>query len=141
LAGFNSVTIPECDYQSDLDFIFENIEELQSEYNFIYAHVKKIDESGHDGDFQKKKRLIEAFDKKLEMFRNFGGIVIVTSDHVTSTEQKAHMPGAVPLLVYGKGKDSVKKFDEFSVKKGRLKNFTPAKLWKYVFAQNLTHKQ
>jgi 2,3-bisphosphoglycerate-independent phosphoglycerate mutase len=43
------------------------------------------------------------------------------------------MPGKVPLLIYGKGKDRVKTFDEFSVKKGKLKNFTPKKVWSYVF--------
>jgi 2,3-bisphosphoglycerate-independent phosphoglycerate mutase len=44
------------------------------------------------------------------------------------------MPGKVPLLIFckGKGTDKVKTFDEFSVKKGRLKNYNPAKLWKYV---------
>ncbi|TAL46762.1 hypothetical protein EPN87_04445, partial [archaeon] len=103
LAGFNSVTIPEGDFQSDLDFIFENIEELQEEYDFIYAHVKKVDEPGHDGDFQKKKKMIEMLDKRLESFRKFDGILVITSDHITSSAEKKHMPGAVPLLVYGKG--------------------------------------
>jgi 2,3-bisphosphoglycerate-independent phosphoglycerate mutase len=132
LAGFSSVTIPEGDFKSDLDFIFENIQELQAEYDFVYAHVKKIDESGHDKDRQKKRRMIEMLDKRLEMLKKFDGILVLTSDHITSSIEGKHMPGPVPLLVYGKAKDAVKIFDEFSVKKGKLKNFTPMKLWKYV---------
>jgi len=134
LAGFDAVTVPEADFEKTLDFIFEKVEELLSEYSLVYAHIKgPIDEAAHDGKFEEKVKGIEAVDKRLEMFKNFKGVLIVTCDHITSTQLKSHIPGKVPLLVYGKGKDRVKNFDEFSVKKGKLKNFTPTKLWKYAF--------
>jgi 2,3-bisphosphoglycerate-independent phosphoglycerate mutase len=66
------------------------------------------------------------------LFRNFNGILIVTCDHITSCEKKAHVHGPVPILIYGKGKDKVKSFDEFSVKKGKLGLMTGKKLWRYV---------
>ena len=134
LAGFDAVTVPEADFEKTLDFIFEKIEELLTEYNLVYAHVKgPIDEAAHDGKFEEKVKGIEAVDKRLEAFKNFKGVLIITCDHITSTELRRHMPGKVPLLIYGKGKDRVKTFDEFSVKKGKLKNFTPKKLWRYVY--------
>ncbi len=136
LAGFSAVTIPELPFEETLDFIFENIEELLPDYEFIFAHIKAVDEAGHDGDFERRKRMIEAIDKKLTMFKDFDGIVVVTADHITSTEKKSHMPGPVPIVVYGRGKkDAVKIFDEFSVKKGKLKNYTGLKLLKYVFGR------
>ncbi len=137
LADFNSVTIPELPFRESLEFIFDNIEELLTNYPLVYVHIKWTDEPGHDGNFKEKVRVIEAIDKKLEAFKKFDGVLIVTTDHITSTEFKTHMPGKVPLLIFGKGKvtNKVKTFDEFSVKKGRLKNYTPQKLWKYVLGK------
>lgn len=133
LADFNSVTIPELPFRESLEFVFDNIEELLIDYQLVYVHIKWTDPPGHDGDFKEKVRVIEAIDKKLETFKKFDGILVITTDHITSTKFKVHMPGKVPLLIYGKGKDRVKTFDEFSVKKGKLKNYVPLKMWKYIF--------
>jgi 2,3-bisphosphoglycerate-independent phosphoglycerate mutase len=134
LAGFDAVTVPELGFEETLDFIFDKIGELLSEYHLVYVHIKgPIDEASHDGKFEEKVKGIESVDRRLEMFKNFKGVLVVTCDHITSTELKKHMPGRVPVLVYGKGKDRVKSFDELAVKKGKLKDFTPGKLWKYVF--------
>lgn len=135
LADFNSVTIPELPFRESLEFIFNSIEELLVEYPLVYVHIKWTDLPGHDGNFKEKVKIIGAIDKRLEAFKKFDGILIVTTDHITSTEFKSHMPGKVPLLIFGLNKDKVNTFDEFSVKKGRLKNFTPSKLWKYIFTQ------
>lgn len=135
LAGFYSVTIPEIPFRESLEFIFDDIDELLTEYPLVYVHIKWTDLPGHDGDFKKKKEVIEAVDKYLDMFKKFDGILVITTDHITSVEFKNHMPGKVPLLIYGKGKDGVKTFDEFAVKKGKLKNYVPLKIWKHVFKQ------
>lgn len=132
LADFNSVTIPELPFRESLEFIFDNIDDLMADYPLIFVHIKWTDEPGHDGNFKKKKEVIEAIDKHLEAFRKFNGILVVTTDHITSVKTKSHEPGKVPLLIYGLGKDSVNTFDEFSVKKGRLKNYVPMKIWRTV---------
>jgi len=132
ISGFNSVTIPEIPFRESVEFIFDNINELLAEYDLVFVHVKWTDEPGHDGNFKKKKEVIEAIDKQMEMFKNFDGILVVTTDHITSTQSKSHEPGKVPLLIYGKARDNVSTFDEFSVKKGKLKNYLPLKIWKYV---------
>ena len=132
LAGFDTITIPELPFEETLKFVFCRIEECLAAYDFIYVHLKEFDKHAHDGNFEAKARAIEAFDSWLGKLRSFEGILIVTCDHITSCLHRSHLPGKVPLLVYGKEMDRVKRFDELSVQKGSLKNFTPLKLWKYV---------
>ncbi|MCD6371906.1 MAG: 2,3-bisphosphoglycerate-independent phosphoglycerate mutase [Candidatus Aenigmarchaeota archaeon] len=134
LAGFASLTFRPKNLKHDLNFIFENISDSLSEYRFVLAHIKGPDLPAHDGDFQRKVQIIEKIDEKLEMFKSFNGILVITTDHITSCKRKKHLHGPVPVLVYGtKKKDRVKKFDEFSAKKGKLKKYTGSKLWKFVF--------
>ncbi len=135
LAGMNAVTVPDLDFEDSLDFIFENIKDLLTENNFIVAHIKGPDEPAHDGDFNKKKKMIEAIDAKLAEFKNFNGVLVLTSDHITSTGNKRHEHGPVPVLVYGKDKGKVATFDEISAKNGKLKKFDGRKLLKYVFGK------
>lgn len=135
LAGFRAITVPELDTESALDFIFDNMENALTEYNFVYAHMKGVDEAAHDGDFQKKVKEIERIDEKIEAFKSFKGILVVTCDHITSCKLKSHVHGPVPILVFGKGADKVKTFDEFAVKGGKLKNYNGRKLWKLVFGK------
>jgi len=132
LSGFDSLV-----YMSrgsrDINYVFERISDLLPEYDFIFAYIKSVDEASHEGNFEKKKKLIEEIDSRLEDFKNFDGILIITSDHITSSKKREHLHGPVPLLVYGlKKKDKVKSFDEMTVRKGKLKNFTPSKLWRLV---------
>jgi len=135
LAGFDAITVPELNFEKSLRFIFENVENALTEYDFVYAHIKGPDEPAHDGDFFKKQKMIERIDEYLEAFRNFNGILILTSDHITSCKTRKHEFGAVPILIYGKGSDAVQTFDEFSVKKGKLKLINGKKLWKIVFGR------
>ena len=135
LAGMNALTVPELKFDSTLRFIFSSIQDALLEYDFVFAHIKGPDEPAHDGDFHKKRAFIEAIDKHLERFRNFEGILVVTCDHITSCKTRKHEFGPVPLLVYGKGRDDVKSFDEFSVKKGSLKLMTGSKLMRYILKQ------
>lgn len=135
LAGFDAITVPELNFEKSLRFIFDNIENALAEYDFVYAHIKGPDEPAHDGDFFRKQKMIERIDDYLEIFRNFNGILILTSDHITSCKTRKHEFGAVPILIYGKGSDAVQKFDELSVKKGKLKLINGKKLWKIVFGR------
>jgi 2,3-bisphosphoglycerate-independent phosphoglycerate mutase len=132
LVGFDSITIPELKFEPTLRFIFDNIVNSVTEYDLIYAHIKGPDEPAHDGNFHKKLEMIETIDKKLEPFKNFKGILIVTCDHITSCKLRAHAYGPVPVLVFGKGKDKTKTFDEFEVKKGELGAISGKKLWRFI---------
>jgi 2,3-bisphosphoglycerate-independent phosphoglycerate mutase len=132
LAGMQTVTVPEQSYRKDLRFVFDSIESLLAEYQFIYAHIKKIDEAGHDGKFNLKQRMIEQLDRYLDVFQSFDGVLVVTADHITSVQHRKHMPGPVPVLIYGKYVDKFKKFDENTAKKG--KQFASGReMLRYVF--------
>lgn len=136
LAGFDAILVPELPFDDTLDFIFENVDVALADHDFVFVHIKgPIDEASHDGDFERKRASIEILDKKLERFRKFDGVVVLTTDHITSTEKRMHMPGKVPVLVYGRGKDASKSFDELSAKKGKLKNYIPLKLLKYALGK------
>jgi len=136
LAGFNSINVPEFDNHNDwLDFIFENIEAALTEYDFVYAHIKGADEAAHDKDPARKRKVIEEIDARLESYRDFDGIVVLTCDHITSSKSGNHEYGKVPVLVYGKKKDAVKKFDEKSAKKGSLKKMSGRGLMRFIFGR------
>jgi 2,3-bisphosphoglycerate-independent phosphoglycerate mutase len=135
LAGFDAIEIPEgLDYRKGIRFIFEKIEESLPSYDFIYAHIKWTDEAAHDGDFERKKKVIEEFDKYLENYRNFEGRIVITTDHITSCKTRKHEFGNVPVLISPiKSKKKFKTFDEFEAAKGMKLN--QKKLWKIVFSE------
>ncbi|MFH8086352.1 MAG: 2,3-bisphosphoglycerate-independent phosphoglycerate mutase [Candidatus Aenigmatarchaeota archaeon] len=132
LAGFNAITVPELKFQPSLKFIFDSIDAALAEYDFVYAHIKGPDEPAHDGDFHKKREMIEEIDRKLERFKNFKGILVVTCDHITSCKTRKHEFGAVPVLVYGKGKGKSKAFNEMEAEKGKLGLITGKKLMEFI---------
>ncbi|MBU4456794.1 MAG: 2,3-bisphosphoglycerate-independent phosphoglycerate mutase [Nanoarchaeota archaeon] len=90
----------------------------------LYIHFKETDIPGHDGLPKEKKKMIEIIDKKFfSKVRKLEHIkLIVTCDHNTPCELKAHSADPVPLLVYdGIHKDEVETFSEKACKKGSLK--------------------
>jgi len=135
LAGFDAIEIPEgLDHKKGIKFIFEKIEESLPTYDFIYAHIKWTDEAAHDRDFERKKKVIEEFDKYLESYKNFEGRIVITTDHITSCKTRKHEFGSVPVLISPiKSKKKFKTFDEFVASKGI--KLTPTKLWKLVFSK------
>lgn len=92
-------------------------------YDFVFVHIKAADSLGEDGNPQGKKEFIEKADSA------FGGllglkdaIVVVTADHSTPCEEKAHSADPVPVLVSGHGVegDAVQTFSERACKDGAL---------------------
>jgi len=136
LAGFSSINVPEFDNHSKwLDYIFENIDSALAEYDFVYAHIKGADEAAHDKDFERKKKVIEDIDMHLGDLKNFDGIIVLTCDHITSSQRGTHEYGPVPVLVYGKKKDPVKTFDEKHVQEGSLGRKSGRELLKFIFGR------
>ncbi len=133
IAGFDSLDYRPRNFDQDMDFVFSQIEDLLGQYDFIMAHVYHLDDISHRRNPKEKIEMIEKLDEKLEMFKDFNGILVITTNHITSCKTGRHEKGNVPFLIYGKGKDKVTKFDELSVKKGKLKNFNGSKLWKFIF--------
>ena len=102
-----------------LQFVKKKMVENWNKYDAFYIHVKETDVPGHDGQPVHKKKMIEMIDEILFSFlakRNIN--LCVTSDHSTPCDMKMHSGDAIPFLVYGKGADKVKLFDEKSCAKG-----------------------
>jgi len=108
LTGMEIIEVPSSSGHLDVDYpvwVKVALDSLKK-FDGIYIHIKGPDEPGHDGDYQKKKEVIEAIDKFF--FSNLipdidlnNCIICVTSDHSTVCNIKAHSSLPVPLLIAG----------------------------------------
>lgn len=91
-------------------------------YDYFYVHFKETDIPGHDGLPVEKKKMIEMIDKNFFSFvRGLKNVVlVVTADHATPCSLKAHSDDCVPVLVYGKGRDNIKRLNEKECRKGSM---------------------
>ena len=100
-----------------------------NDYDFFYVHVKKVDSSGEDGDFDRKVSVIEHTDRVLPDILDLDpDVVVVTGDHSTPAVLKAHSWHPVPTLLYSKyaRPDEVKAFGERACVAGGLGPRIPA---------------
>ncbi|MDD2688577.1 MAG: alkaline phosphatase family protein [Candidatus Omnitrophica bacterium] len=108
LTGMDIIAVPSSSGHLDVDYPVWAKIALDSidKYDGIYVHIKGPDEPAHDGNFAKKKDIIEAIDKffftnlllKLDMANT---VIAVTADHSTVCSMKAHSSDPVPLLISG----------------------------------------
>jgi 2,3-bisphosphoglycerate-independent phosphoglycerate mutase len=129
LTGMEIIEVPSSSGHLDVDYQVWSKVALDSvkKYDGIYIHIKGPDEPGHDGDFRKKKEIIEAIDEFF--FSNFiagidlnNCIICITSDHSTVCKIKAHSSVPVPLLIAGGGirPDGTLSFSEKTARLGSL---------------------
>lgn len=100
------------------------------EYDFFFVHVKPIDSAGEDGDYQKKKQLIEKADALLaDLLELNPDVILITGDHSTPSQMKYHGWQPVPVLLWGKfcRPDDVANFGESACRAGGLGPRIPAK--------------
>lgn len=108
LTGMEVIDVPSSTGHLDVDYSVWAKIALESikKYDGIYVHIKGPDEPGHDGDFIKKKDIIEAIDKfffadLLSGLDINNTVLLVTADHSTVCAIKAHSAEPVPLLICG----------------------------------------
>ncbi|MCM8789922.1 MAG: alkaline phosphatase family protein, partial [Candidatus Omnitrophica bacterium] len=108
LTGIDIIDVPQPTGHLDVDYsIWAKIAlESLKKYDGIYVHIKGPDEPAHDGDFGRKRDIIEAIDKYfftelLEGIDISKTLIAVTADHSTVCAIKAHSADPVPLLVSG----------------------------------------
>jgi 2,3-bisphosphoglycerate-independent phosphoglycerate mutase len=108
LTGMEIIEVPSSTGHLDVDYTVWAKIALDSipKYEGIYVHIKGPDEPAHDGDFKKKKEIIEIIDKfffgsLLLKLDTQGTIVAVTADHSTVCKIKSHSEDPVPILVCG----------------------------------------
>lgn len=129
LTGIDIINVPSPTGHADVDYGIWAKVALDSikKYGGIYVHIKGPDEPAHDGNFIKKKEVIEAIDKFF--FANLlpdidknNTILAVTADHSTVCAVKAHTADPVPLVIWGGGiaADGSLSFSEKSCRLGSL---------------------
>jgi 2,3-bisphosphoglycerate-independent phosphoglycerate mutase len=107
LAGINVIDVPgitgylDSNFEGKVDYILDNTKD--GEIGII--HVEATDETGHEGDPEKKKYAIEIFDKRvlgrlLEKTKGENIKILVMPDHPTPCEIRTHSPDPVPFLIY-----------------------------------------
>ncbi|AFH43119.1 2,3-bisphosphoglycerate-independent phosphoglycerate mutase [Fervidicoccus fontis] len=100
--------------------------EALSVSDVVYVHLKGPDEPGHEGNLKLKTKIIEDIDKYylgsiVKYLEKEDIAILVTSDHATPCEKKAHSDSPVPFLLYSKNfsdGDRIKRFDEVECKSG-----------------------
>ena len=86
------------------------------EYDFVFTHVKATDSLAEDGNAEGKKAFIEKCDIAAEELLNLPDnvLLVVTADHSTACELKAHSADPVPVMFCSNHVriDDVKEFNE-----------------------------
>ncbi|HDI02288.1 MAG TPA: 2,3-bisphosphoglycerate-independent phosphoglycerate mutase, partial [Ignisphaera sp.] len=116
----SEVPPPTEDKAKDYSIRLEKTLELLNEVDVVYVHLKGPDEPGHDGDKERKVKSIELIDQffinpLLNRIDLDKVCIIVTADHATPPEVKAHTSDPVPLIIscnYIKRKDPIESFTE-----------------------------
>ena len=137
LAGMQIIPIPEStgNAKEDMYIRAQTVLKNISFYDAAYIHLKGPDPYAHVGDVQGKIKAIEDIDKYffgslLEWLDLRNTVIVVTCDHTTSCEQKAHTADPVPLVVVGPNivPDNVAGFNERLCVQGALKRVSAINL-------------
>ena len=113
-----------------IDTNFDNIaaktiETIESDFNYVFVHIKATDNASHDGNAKEKILAIERTDEMIGKILDKVGdkiVIAVTGDHSTPVSTKEHSCDPVPILFWSNfiRPDSVKKFSEIDAAKGAL---------------------
>lgn len=125
-AGMEIINVPgatglyDTNYEGKADAALKALEEN----DLVFVHVEAPDEAGHERDYNLKIKAIEDFDKKV-VGRILNGLkepyaIAVLPDHATPIRIGTHTRDPVPFAIRSPvlSSDAVRKFDEFSAKKG-----------------------
>lgn len=105
------------------------LEETWEDFDFFFVHIKHTDSAGEDGDFDRKRALLEEVDGLIPRLRRLGpDVLVVTGDHSTPAALKSHSWHPVPALLWSQNvrPDRVKAFGERDCIQGGLGPRFPA---------------
>lgn len=102
---------------------FDLLKQHWSDYDFFFVHVKQVDSSGEDGDYQRKIRIIENVDTHLLPIMDLQpDVLLITGDHSTPAAMQSHSWHPVPVLLHAATcrPDNVREFGEQACISGGL---------------------
>jgi 2,3-bisphosphoglycerate-independent phosphoglycerate mutase len=111
------------DAGKSLEEEMQAVRDQWDDFDFFFVHVKPTDSAGEDGDYEKKKALIEKSDGLLaNLLELKPDVVVITGDHSTPSQMKYHGFQPVPVLLWGKycRPDNVERFGESACLNGGL---------------------
>lgn len=119
------------------DKTIDQLIERYNDYDFHFIHFKPIDSRGEDGDYEGKKQAIAAIDPLIARIEALDpAVLIVTGDHSTPSQMKAHSWHPVPILMktkYARRSDA-KQFGESACLRGELGIFRTVDLMSLALA-------
>ncbi|MFQ5800455.1 MAG: 2,3-bisphosphoglycerate-independent phosphoglycerate mutase [Candidatus Hydrothermarchaeales archaeon] len=93
-------------------------------YDFVLLNIKSADDATHDGDTEKKIRVIEEIDSIAARFHDFAqeNYLAILADHTSSITRKDHCGDPVPIVIAGPEvrTDDVSSFSERAAATGGL---------------------
>jgi 2,3-bisphosphoglycerate-independent phosphoglycerate mutase len=125
---------------SRLEDELTTLKQNYSGYDFFFLHVKWSDSAGEDGDFERKVRVIEEFDRALPGVMELKPeVMVVTGDHSTPAVLKSHSWHPVPVLICSRWcrPDSVHHFSESACLGGGLGHFPATQIMPLAMAHAL----
>ena len=103
--------------------VLDRLEEIWSDFDYFFLHVKGTDMAGEDGDLAAKVGVIESVDALLPRLLELGpDVLAITGDHSTPAPMKAHSWHPVPLLVWSERcfVDDCERFSEVEAIRGAV---------------------
>jgi len=110
---------------------------LINDHDMTILHIKDPDIAGEDGDYLRKKEILEEIDSCLPSITDQMSeedTLVITSDHATPALMKEHSGHPIPLLMTGPfvRVDNVKKFSELDGIHGALGTFRAIELMNLI---------
>jgi 2,3-bisphosphoglycerate-independent phosphoglycerate mutase len=125
---------------TNIDDEFTTLRQNYADHDFFFLHVKWLDSAGEDGDFDRKVKVIEEFDRALPgVIGMEPDVMVVTGDHSTPAVLSGHSWHPVPVLLYSKWcrPDRADEFSESACLGGGLGHFPATQIMSLAMAHAL----
>ena len=132
------VSMDVLDAGQTLDDQMERLKASWDDYDFFFVHFKYTDSTGEDGNFDAKVKRTEELDSCIPKILDLKpDTLIVTGDHSTPSQMKAHSWHPVPTLMWSElcRPDGCTSFGESECLKGGLGQFEA----KYLMLMAMAH--